>query len=126
MVGDFNEHLGELPERRAAHGRRSSAARSATSTPTNAPTSSPGWPRPSAPGDSLLLGTDLVKDRDRLVAAYDDGAGVTAAFNKNLLDVLNRELGADFDPEQFDHVARFDEARLVHRDAPAFARRRSG
>jgi len=61
------------------------------------------------PGDSLLLGTDLVKDRARLVAAYDDRDGVTAAFNKNLLSVLNRELGADFDPSRFDHVARFDE-----------------
>ena len=55
------------------------------------------------------MGTDLVKDRTRLVAAYDDAAGVTAAFNKNLLDVLNRELDGDFDPDRFDHVARFDE-----------------
>ena len=61
-----------------------------------------------APGDTLLLGTDLVKDACRLVAAYDDAAGVTAAFNKNVLAVLNRELGADFDLESFDHVARFD------------------
>ena len=60
------------------------------------------------PGDTLLLGTDLVKDTSRLVAAYDDAAGVTAAFNKNVLAVLNRELGADFDVECFDHVARFD------------------
>ncbi|MFJ9517283.1 L-histidine N(alpha)-methyltransferase [Kitasatospora sp. NPDC101801] len=60
------------------------------------------------PGDALLLGTDLVKDPDTLVAAYDDAAGVTAAFNKNLLDVLNRELGGDFDPELFDHVALWD------------------
>ena len=52
-----------------------------------------------APGDRLLLGTDLVKDRARLVAAYDDAAGVTAEFNRNVLHVLNRELGADFDPE---------------------------
>ena len=48
--------------------------------------------------DRLLLGTDLVKDRARLVAAYDDAAGVTAEFNRNVLHVLNRELGADFDP----------------------------
>jgi L-histidine Nalpha-methyltransferase len=61
------------------------------------------------PGDSLLLGTDLLKDRRRLVAAYDDAAGVTADFNRNVLTVLNRELGADFDVEAFDHVARFDE-----------------
>ncbi|GLW68184.1 histidine N-alpha-methyltransferase [Kitasatospora phosalacinea] len=60
------------------------------------------------PGDWLLLGTDLVKDPAVLVAAYDDAAGVTAAFNRNLLSVLNRELNADFEPEQFDHVALWD------------------
>ncbi|MDQ6697008.1 MAG: L-histidine N(alpha)-methyltransferase, partial [Actinomycetota bacterium] len=58
-----------------------------------------------APGDSLLLGTDLVKDPARLVAAYDDSSGVTAAFNRNVLRVLNRELDADFVPEHFDHIA---------------------
>lgn len=61
------------------------------------------------PGDHLLLGTDLIKDRDRLELAYDDPAGVTAAFNKNVLHVLNRELDGDFDPNCFEHVARFDE-----------------
>ncbi|WP_081235857.1 L-histidine N(alpha)-methyltransferase [Streptomyces viridosporus] len=61
-----------------------------------------------APGDSLLLGTDLVKDEQVLVRAYDDAAGVTAAFNKNVLTVINRELGADFDPAAFDHVALWD------------------
>jgi L-histidine Nalpha-methyltransferase len=60
------------------------------------------------PGDALLLGTDLVKDPARLEAAYDDAAGVTAEFDKNVLAVLNRELGADFDLDRFDHVARFD------------------
>jgi L-histidine Nalpha-methyltransferase len=60
------------------------------------------------PGDSFLLGTDLVKDPDVLVAAYDDAAGVTAAFNKNVLAVLNAELGADFDLDAFEHVARWD------------------
>jgi L-histidine N-alpha-methyltransferase len=60
------------------------------------------------PHDHLLLGTDLIKDRERLEAAYDDGAGVTAEFNKNVLAVLNRELGADFDLDAFEHVARFD------------------
>jgi L-histidine N-alpha-methyltransferase len=58
-----------------------------------------------APGDALLLGTDLVKDADTLVAAYDDAAGVTAEFDKNLLGVLNRGLDADFDLDAFDHVA---------------------
>ncbi|MFF4213138.1 L-histidine N(alpha)-methyltransferase [Streptomyces sp. NPDC001796] len=61
-----------------------------------------------APGDTLLLGTDLVKDPSVLVAAYDDTAGVTAAFDKNVLAVVNRELGADFDPDAFDHVALWD------------------
>lgn len=61
-----------------------------------------------APGDALLLGTDLVKDEQVLVRAYDDAAGVTAAFNRNVLSVINRELGADFDPEAFGHVAVWD------------------
>jgi L-histidine Nalpha-methyltransferase len=66
------------------------------------------------PGDRLLLGTDLVKETGRLEAAYDDASGVTAEFNKNVLRVLNRELGADFDLDAFEHVARYDaaEARM--------------
>ncbi|MFF9623296.1 L-histidine N(alpha)-methyltransferase [Streptomyces griseosporeus] len=60
------------------------------------------------PGDTLLLGTDLVKDEGVLVRAYDDAAGVTAAFNKNVLAVVDRELGADFDADAFDHVALWD------------------
>jgi L-histidine N-alpha-methyltransferase len=58
-----------------------------------------------APGDWLLLGTDLVKDPATLVAAYDDTAGVTAEFNRNVLQVINRELQADFDVAAFRHVA---------------------
>ncbi|MFJ2092830.1 L-histidine N(alpha)-methyltransferase [Streptomyces sp. NPDC087901] len=61
-----------------------------------------------SPGDTLLLGTDLVKDEAVLVAAYDDSAGVTAAFNRNVLSVVDRELGADFDPDDFEHVARWN------------------
>ncbi|HVY77630.1 MAG TPA: L-histidine N(alpha)-methyltransferase [Solirubrobacterales bacterium] len=61
------------------------------------------------PDDRLLLGTDLVKSTARLEAAYDDAEGVTAEFNKNVLAVLNRELGADFDLDAFEHVARYDE-----------------
>ena len=53
----------------------------------------------------MLLGVDMVKDRNTLVAAYDDAAGVTAAFNRNILERINRELGADFDPEAFTHRA---------------------
>jgi L-histidine N-alpha-methyltransferase len=74
-------------------------------------------------GDHLLLGTDLVKDPAILEAAYDDSAGVTAEFNRNILHVLNRELGANFDPAAFEHVARFDrenewiEMRLRAREA---------
>lgn len=60
------------------------------------------------PGDHLLLGTDLIKDSARLEAAYNDADGVTAEFNKNVLEVLNRELGADFDLDAFEHVARYD------------------
>jgi len=57
---------------------------------------------------AFLRGTDLVRDAGRLHAAYDDSAGVTAAFNRNVLSVLNRELGASFDLTRFEHVARFD------------------
>jgi L-histidine N-alpha-methyltransferase len=63
------------------------------------------------PGDAFLLGTDLVKDPAVLVAAYDDAAGVTAAFNKNVLAVLNAELRADFDLDAFEHVALWDAGR---------------
>ncbi|MEU0358774.1 L-histidine N(alpha)-methyltransferase [Streptomyces cyaneofuscatus] len=76
-----------------------------------------------SPGDALLLGTDLVKDEETLVAAYDDASGVTAAFNKNVLNVVNRELGADFPLEDFGHVAvwnpeqRWIEMRLRARRA---------
>jgi uncharacterized SAM-dependent methyltransferase len=61
-------------------------------------------------GDALLLGTDLVKPLGPMLRAYDDDAGVTAAFNRNLLARINRELGADFDPRRFDHVPRYDHA----------------
>ncbi len=54
------------------------------------------------------MGTDLVKDPRILEAAYDDSQGVTAEFNRNMLHVLNRDLGADFDPQDFDHVAQFN------------------
>ncbi len=60
------------------------------------------------PGDSVLLGTDLVKSSDRLIAAYNDSQGITADFVRNVLAVLNRELGADFDIEAFDYVPFWD------------------
>lgn len=61
-----------------------------------------------APGDHLLIGVDLVKNPDRIELAYNDPAGVTEAFNKNVLGVINRQLKADFDLDQFEHVAFFD------------------
>jgi L-histidine N-alpha-methyltransferase len=62
------------------------------------------------PDDRLVIGTDLVKDRSVLEAAYNDSAGVTAEFNRNVLRVINAGLDADFDPDAFEHVAFFDEA----------------
>jgi L-histidine Nalpha-methyltransferase len=62
------------------------------------------------PGDSLLLGTDLVKPISQVLPAYDDPTGVTAAFNLNLLARINRELGGDFDLRHFRHEARYNEA----------------
>lgn len=61
-------------------------------------------------GDAILLGVDLIKDREILLHAYDDAAGVTAAFNRNLLLRLNRELGADFNPLAFAHRALWNRA----------------
>ncbi len=63
------------------------------------------------PGDGLLLGTDWKKDRETLELAYNDPTGVTAAFDKNVLARINRELGGNFDLSAFEHIARYDEAR---------------
>jgi L-histidine N-alpha-methyltransferase len=60
------------------------------------------------PGELLLLGAGLATDPAVMVAAYDDAAGVTAEFNRNVLHVLNRELGADFEVDAFDHLAMWD------------------
>ena len=107
VCGDFETHLGRIP----AGGRRLFAFLGST-----IGNLTPG-PRAAflgtlsavmAPGDSLLLGTDLVKDAGRLIRAYDDAAGVTARFNRNVLAVVNRELDADFDLESFVHVARWN------------------
>ena len=65
--------------------------------------------RAMLPGDLLLIGTDLVKDRGRMLVAYDDPTGVTGAFNLNLLGRINRELGGDFQLRQFEHQARWNE-----------------
>ena len=107
VCGDFEEHLTEIP----GGGTRLLAFLGST-----IGNLTPG-PRAEflatlaavmAPGDSLLLGTDLVKDVDRLVRAYDDSAGITAAFNRNVLAVVNRELDADFDLDAFEHVSRWN------------------
>ena len=92
----------------AAASSRSSAGRSATFPRTTRAEFLAAIAAGLEPGDTFLLGTDLVKDPARLVAAYDDASGVTAAFNRNVLLVLNRELGADFDPDAFTHVARWN------------------
>jgi L-histidine N-alpha-methyltransferase len=107
VVGDFERHLGELPR----HPRRLLAFLGSTIGNLD-PGQRAEFLREVrtalGPGDAFLLGTDLVKSPERLVAAYDDAAGVTAAFNKNVLSVLNRDLGADFDLDGFDHVAMWD------------------
>ena len=108
VVGDFHHHLDEL----GADGRRLIAFLGGTIgnfDPTERSSFLAGLPGVMRPGDRFLLGTDLVKDRERLVAAYDDSAGVTAEFNRNVLHVLNRELGADFAADRFTHVARWNE-----------------
>jgi L-histidine N-alpha-methyltransferase len=107
VVGDFEHHLGELP----AGGTRLVAFLGSTIgnlAPGPRAAFLAGLAGALTPGDALLLGTDLVKDVDRLVAAYDDARGVTAAFNRNVLSVIDRELDADFDPDAFDHVARWN------------------
>lgn len=63
------------------------------------------------PDDRLLIGTDLVKDRERLEAAYNDSAGVTADFNRNVLNVINSNLRGNLDPERFEHQAIYDDRR---------------
>jgi L-histidine N-alpha-methyltransferase len=107
VVGDFERHLGEVP----AAGRRTVAFLGGTIgnfAPEPRRRFLAALAATLRPGETLLLGTDLVKDEGRLVRAYDDAAGVTAAFNKNVLAVLNRELGATFDDDDFDHVARWN------------------
>jgi L-histidine N-alpha-methyltransferase len=109
VVGDFHHHMDEL----GADGRRLIAFLGGTIgnfDPVQRARFLAGLLAVMRPGDRFLLGTDLIKDRARLVAAYDDSAGVTAEFNRNVLHVLNRELGADFAPERFSHVVRWNEA----------------
>ena len=107
VCGDFEEHLSEIP----SGGRRLFVFLGSTIgnlTPGPRAEFLATLSQVMRPGDSLLLGTDLVKDTGRLVRAYDDTAGVTAAFNRNVLAVINRELDADFDVEAYQHVARWN------------------
>jgi L-histidine N-alpha-methyltransferase len=107
LVGDFDHHLGHLPRAEArlvaflgsTIGNMRPAQRHVFLSRLRATASD---------GDVLLLGTDLVKSPRRLVAAYDDPTGVTAAFNANVLAVVNRELDGDLDPAGFAHVAAWD------------------
>jgi L-histidine Nalpha-methyltransferase len=109
IVGDFHRHLGMLP----AGGRRLVAFLGSTIgnfEPTLRRRFFHNVAATMAPGDRFLLGADLRKDPDRLIRAYDDAAGVTAEFNRNVLRVLNHELGADFAPERFEHVCVWDDS----------------
>jgi L-histidine N-alpha-methyltransferase len=110
IVGDFERHLRKIP--RSEPGRPRVLAFLGGTIGNFTPGARRRFLRSLgdllSPGDYLLLGTDLVKDVDVLEAAYDDSAGVTAEFNRNMLHVLNRELDADFPCELFEHVAFFD------------------
>jgi L-histidine Nalpha-methyltransferase len=113
VCGDFEEHLAKIP----AGGRRLFVFLGSTIgnlTPGPRKQFLASLADALDPGDSLLLGTDLVKDTGRLVRAYDDSAGITAKFNLNVLAVVNRELDANFDIGAFEHVARWnaDEERI--------------
>jgi L-histidine Nalpha-methyltransferase len=113
VCGDFEEHLGKIPR----VGRRLVAFLGSTIgnlTPGPRADFLAALSDTLRPGDTLLLGTDLVKDTGRLVRAYDDSAGITARFNRNVLAVVNRELNADFDIDAFEHVAKWndDEERI--------------
>jgi L-histidine N-alpha-methyltransferase len=108
VVGDFDRHIGLIP----SEGRRMVAFLGSTIGnfyPEHRRRFLFDLDCTMAHGDSFLLGTDLIKDEKKLIAAYDDAAGVTAEFNRNVLHVLNRELHADFRPERFQHVALWNE-----------------
>jgi len=109
VVGDFERHLPMLP----AGGTRMVAFLGSTLgnlTPAVRARFLEALAGVLAPGDMLLLGVDLVKSPERILKAYDDADGVTAAFSRNVLRILNDRLNADFDPEAFDHVPRWSEA----------------
>jgi L-histidine Nalpha-methyltransferase len=111
VVSDFEEHLG-LPESDGSASGPRLVAFLGSTIGNMVPAQRAAFLRrvrsQLRPGDAFLLGTDLVKDPAILVAAYDDTAGVTATFNKNVLAVMNASLGADFDLDSFDHVAAWN------------------
>jgi len=110
VVGDFERHLVHVP---APSGRRLVLFLGSTIGNLDAPARQAllGQVRGLLRrGDRLLLGVDLVKDPSVLEAAYNDAAGVTAQFNRNILHVVNRSLGADFRPEAFRHHAWYNAA----------------
>jgi L-histidine N-alpha-methyltransferase len=109
VIGDFERHLAQIP---SADGTPRIVALLGGTIGNFPPGTRRGLLRKIGavlgPEDRFLLGADLVKDPEVIEAAYDDGDGVTADFNRNVLHVINRELDGDFIPEAFDHVAFFD------------------
>jgi len=110
VIGDFERHLDRVP--RPAPGTRRIVALLGGTIGNFLPGTRRRLLREIGkllgPADRLLLGTDLVKDPAVLEAAYDDPQGITADFNRNVLRVINRELGADFAPEAFEHIAFYN------------------
>ncbi|MDY7106049.1 MAG: L-histidine N(alpha)-methyltransferase [Actinomycetota bacterium] len=108
IVGDFDHHLGTIPD----GGRRLVAFLGGTIGNMDVGERKGFYAELAgglAPGDGLLLGADLVKEPERLIAAYDDAAGVTARFNRNVISVLDRELDGDLPPDAFGHLARWND-----------------
>ncbi len=111
VLGDFERHLDAVPP---AEGPRLVAFLGGTIgnfTPGSRRRFLRALGRGLRAQDRLVLGVDLVKEPAVIEAAYNDSAGITAAFNRNLLSVINRELGGDFEPEAFEHVAFYDRHR---------------
>jgi dimethylhistidine N-methyltransferase len=107
-VGDYTEGLGEIPSDGARRLVLYIGSSLGNFEPAEARQLLHNVRNQLAPGDMLLLGVDMVKDIPTLVAAYDDPGGVTAAFNRNVLARINRELGADFDLMKFRHKVRWN------------------
>jgi len=109
LIGDFLRHLDRLPEPVGPRLLAFIGGTIGNFRPHERQDLLRAMARELGPGGHVLLGTDLVKDRALLHAAYNDARGISAEFNRNILLVINRELGAHFDPEAFDYGASFDE-----------------